>query len=138
MRTVQDQITALSEQVVRNREAVEQKHAQLTSSASGSQNIVNYQANQANVKLVKEMSELSAQIESATAQIRELEAKRENFKNEIELQKVKEEHCRQALVVAFEAFCAGAKRKSGAQEQVEDEAGQLYTTILNRTKAKLK
>lgn len=85
MRTVQDQITALSEQVVRNREAVEQKHAQLTSSASGSQNIVNYQANQANVKLVKEMSELSAQIESATAQVRELEAKRENFKNEIEL-----------------------------------------------------
>lgn len=59
MRSVQDQITALSEQVVKNREAIEQKHAQLTSTASGSQNIMNYQANQANVKLVKEMSDLS-------------------------------------------------------------------------------
>ena len=90
------------------------------------------------MKLVKEMTELSGQIEAASAQIRSLEEKREGFKNEIEMQKVKEEHCRQALVVAFEAFCAGTKRKSGAEEQMEDQAGQLYTTILNRTKAKLK
>lgn len=45
LRAVQDQITALSQQVVANRQAVEEKHAQLTSASSGSQNIVNYQAN---------------------------------------------------------------------------------------------
>ena len=84
------------------------------------------------------MSELSAQIEGATAQIGELEARLEGFRTDLELQKAREEHARQALVVAFEAFCAGAKRKAGAREQTEDQAGQLYTTILNRTRSKLK
>ena len=36
LRAVQDQITALSQQVVANRQAVEEKHAQLTSASSGS------------------------------------------------------------------------------------------------------
>ncbi|CAL6097505.1 Kinesin-like_protein [Hexamita inflata] len=137
-KSVEGEVKKLGEEVNKKKAVLAEKALVFKQNGgeNANQNVVNFQQNQNQVKLLDEMQKMSTDIQQTVNKIDQLIQKREQIQDQIDTQKIKEEYARRKLMVAFEAYCAGLNKKSSqvVKDNSEEKENLLYSTILNRTK----